>query len=329
MYRRQASSAHLDLSKSESLLAAKDVVGFLHDVITTNNCDAHKTTDQDSFMPTHKTNFAVFCRCFIIIISVKTTLALHFQAPPFTQRTPNSFNTPFEASAVALSTPSSIFPSTRFLPNLRTTGTSIFTMANPNDDCTGFEPVKTEEQKQIIADMLSSVLPNMNTQEGSPPNTFTESELQELQAALPNMNIRPRGIKTEELEEKKPPSKIMDICAAWEAPEPTPIVSTAGPQEAPSLDWHGAPSFTNPAVQLPRSFRQKVRAGLFTGPTNAQCPGYLQCNLVVLEKDYAFDFLLFCQRNPKSCPLIEVCDVGSSTPFGIAPDADLRTDCPK
>jgi hypothetical protein len=269
------------------------------------------------------TNLAVLGSCFIII-SVKTTLALHFQAPAFTQRTPNFCNTPFEASPVAISTPTSIFPSTRFLPNLRTTKTCIFTMANPNDDFNDFEPAKTEEQKQILADMLLSVLPNMNTQEGSPPNTFTESELQELQAALPNMNIRPR-----EIEEKKPPSKIMDICAAWEAPEPTPIVSTAGPQEAPTLDWHGAPSFKNPAVQLPRSFRQQVRSGLFTGPTNAQCPGYLQCNLVVLQKEWAYDFLLFCQRNPKSCPLIEVCDVGSSTPFGIAPDADLRTDCPK
>jgi hypothetical protein len=282
-------------------------------------------------MAIHKTKFGVFCCSFVIIISVKATLALHFQALPFTQRTPKLVNSPFKASPVALFTPTSRFPSARILPNLRTTGTSIFTMANPNDDdFTGFEPAKSVEEKQRIADMLSSVLPDMNTQEGSPPSTFTESELQELQAALPNMNIRPRGLQKEEIEERKPPSsKIMDICAAWEAPEPTPSASTAGPQEAPSLDWHGAPTFTNPAVQLPRTFRQQVRAGLFTGPTNAQCPGYLQCNLVVLNKEWAFDFLLFCQRNPKSCPLIEVCDVGSSTPFGVAPDADLRTDCPK
>jgi hypothetical protein len=152
-------------------------------------------------------------------------------------------------------------------------------MANPNDDdFTGFDPAKSVEEAQN-SDMLSSVLPSMNTQEGSPPSTFTESELQELQAALPNMNIRPRGLQKEEFEERKPPSsKIMDICAAWEAPEPTPIASTAGPQEPPSLDWHGAPTFTNPAVQLPRiSTAGPCRT--FTGPTNAQCPGYLQCNL--------------------------------------------------
>jgi hypothetical protein len=44
------------------------------------------------------------------------------------------------------------------------------------------------------------------------------------------------------------------------APELLPLPLTAA-QEPPSLDWHGAPTFTNPAVQLP-TFRQQVRAGL-------------------------------------------------------------------
>ena len=60
------------------------------------------------------------------------------------------------------------------------------------------------------------------------------------------------------------------------------------------------------------------------------CPGFLQCNLVVLPAGpAAFDFLLFCQRNPKACPLIEVCEAGSAVPLSVAPDADLRTDCPR
>jgi uncharacterized protein YcsI (UPF0317 family) len=275
--------------------------------------------------------------CFILFICVKTTLAFHLQASPFTRKTTSTtFSiTPFETSSVAFSSDTTLAAKT-----------SLFTMANPNDDFTVFEPATTVEQKELRAELLLSALPACQPQEGSPANTFTESELQELQAALPNMNInfRPRTVQKEEPVEKNP-SKIMDICAGWEAPEPSSIVSTvttanatagpqeaptAGPQEAPSLDWHGAPRFTNPAVQLPRSFRQQVRDGLFTGPTNAQCPGFLQCNLVVLPAGkWAYDFLLFCQRNPKSCPLIDVCDVGSPTPFGIAPDADLRTDCPK
>jgi uncharacterized protein YcsI (UPF0317 family) len=60
---------------------------------------------------------------------------------------------------------------------------------------------------------------------------------------------------------------------------------------------------------LPSTFRHDVRRGIFNGPTNNICPGYLQCNLVVLpaDKSLAFDFLLFCQRNPQACPLLEVC----------------------
>jgi len=57
--------------------------------------------------------------------------------------------------------------------------------------------------------------------------------------------------------------------------------------------------------------------------------GHVQANLAVLPKDYAYDFLLFCQRNPRACPLIEVTDIGSPEPTGVAPGADLRTDLPR
>ena len=79
----------------------------------------------------------------------------------------------------------------------------------------------------------------------------------------------------------------------------------------------------------PSEFRYAVRKGFFSGPTNALCTGYTQCNLVVLPKKDAFDFLLFCQRNKKACPLIEVCEVGSSIPSFCAKGADLKTDLPK
>jgi uncharacterized protein YcsI (UPF0317 family) len=80
----------------------------------------------------------------------------------------------------------------------------------------------------------------------------------------------------------------------------------------------------------PAAFRQRVRSGEFQGPTNNVCPGFLQCNMVVLPAGpIAFDFLLFCQRNPQSCPLIEVCEVGSYCPARLADNADLRTDLPK
>lgn len=54
-----------------------------------------------------------------------------------------------------------------------------------------------------------------------------------------------------------------------------------------------------------------------------------QANLVVLPKDLAYDFLLFTQRNPKSCPVLEVSDLGSRTLHAIAAEADIAKDIPR
>ncbi|WP_339227155.1 putative hydro-lyase [Oceanobacillus sp. FSL K6-2867] len=75
--------------------------------------------------------------------------------------------------------------------------------------------------------------------------------------------------------------------------------------------------------------RELIRKGEWTKPTTGLAPGYTQANLVILPKKYAYDFLLFCMRNPKTCPLIEVTDVGSSIPQKTAPDGDIKTDLPK
>jgi uncharacterized protein YcsI (UPF0317 family) len=61
-------------------------------------------------------------------------------------------------------------------------------------------------------------------------------------------------------------------------------------------------------------------------PTAGLAPGFVQANLVVLPRALAFDFLLFTQRNPKPCPLLEVVEAGSAEPRLMAPGADLRTD---
>jgi uncharacterized protein YcsI (UPF0317 family) len=74
--------------------------------------------------------------------------------------------------------------------------------------------------------------------------------------------------------------------------------------------------------------RQAARAGHHTGPTPGHAPGYVQANLVILPHELAFEFLLFCHRNPKPCPLLDVTEPGSPVPAGVAPDADLRTDLP-
>lgn len=78
-----------------------------------------------------------------------------------------------------------------------------------------------------------------------------------------------------------------------------------------------------------RQVRQNIRQGLFTQPTAGAAPGFVQANLVVLPKILAADFLLFCQRNPKPCPLLSVSDPGSSFFPGYGEDLDIRTDIPR
>lgn len=79
----------------------------------------------------------------------------------------------------------------------------------------------------------------------------------------------------------------------------------------------------------PAAVRAQIREGHFTGQTSGLCNGYAQANLVTLPRDIAYDFLLFTQRNPRPCPLLEVSDTGSRLLQQIAPGADIATDLPK
>mmetsp|Transcript_24848 Transcript_24848/g.69756 ORF Transcript_24848/g.69756 Transcript_24848/m.69756 type:complete len:297 (+) Transcript_24848:37-927(+) len=230
--------------------------------------------------------------------------------------------------------------------------------------------------KQEQGDLIRDILPQCQPQEGSPPPTFTNSQLAELKSALPGFQVKKgdaalvendgissqsASTSTSTKEEKSVSSHsgaasiisgegaaeqksskhnvgITDV--AFFQPqdgsggdlvgaEPVQAETHSANPNDDSLEWHGAPRFHKEA-HLARAFREQVRSGEFRGPTNGICPGFMQCNLVVLpEGKHAFDFLLFCQRNPKACPLVEVCDVGSPHPRGLALGSDLRTDVPK
>ena len=82
---------------------------------------------------------------------------------------------------------------------------------------------------------------------------------------------------------------------------------------------------SNPA-QIARS---QIRSSEHTGITYGLAPDYVQCNLVILKAKHAYEFLVFCQRNQRACPVLEVTETGSYEPKRIAPQADLRTDIPK
>ena len=86
---------------------------------------------------------------------------------------------------------------------------------------------------------------------------------------------------------------------------------------------------TEPINESPQQVREKIRRGEWVRPTAGLCPGHVQANLAIVPKNLAYEFLLFCQRNPKPCPVLDVTDAGSPEPRFLAPGADLRYDIPK
>ena len=79
----------------------------------------------------------------------------------------------------------------------------------------------------------------------------------------------------------------------------------------------------------PRDLRLACRSRNYDGPTSGYAPGFVQANMVILPAGNAADFRLFCERNPKPCPVLEVLDPGAVEPKTIAPGADIRTDLPR
>ncbi len=78
----------------------------------------------------------------------------------------------------------------------------------------------------------------------------------------------------------------------------------------------------------PRALRQLIRAGRYAGRTGALAMGFVQANLCILPKAEAEDFLRYCQRNPKPCPLLAVTEPGDPHVPALGADLDLRTDLP-
>lgn len=79
----------------------------------------------------------------------------------------------------------------------------------------------------------------------------------------------------------------------------------------------------------PQSVRTRIRDGIHDRVTTGMVPGFLQANLVVLPADWADEFALFCELNPKACPLIARSDVGDPSFPSLGIDIDIRTDLPR
>ena len=75
--------------------------------------------------------------------------------------------------------------------------------------------------------------------------------------------------------------------------------------------------------------RQLIRSGDFSSNTSGYAQGFVQGNIVILPKDWANDFLQFCQFNPKPCPLVGMSvKPGDYMLEALGQDIDIRSDVP-
>lgn len=74
--------------------------------------------------------------------------------------------------------------------------------------------------------------------------------------------------------------------------------------------------------------RAAIRSGRYRSHTAGLGAGLLQANVVILPQAYALDFMRFCQRNPKPCPLVGVSDTGDPMLRTLGADIDIRSDVP-
>lgn len=93
----------------------------------------------------------------------------------------------------------------------------------------------------------------------------------------------------------------------------------------------GEDAYAHPIYRETRldAIRAYIRRGEWTGSTRGIALGYTQAGFVAIPRSEALEFMLFCQRNPRPCPLLDVTEAGQPVAPMAAPTADLRTDIPK
>ncbi|MGE0350000.1 putative hydro-lyase [Hydrogenophaga sp.] len=82
-------------------------------------------------------------------------------------------------------------------------------------------------------------------------------------------------------------------------------------------------------MQSASHVREKIRMGLWTSHTSGLADEHVQGNVVILPQALAGDFLRYCQRNPKPCPLLTVSEPGERKLPELGADIDICTDVPR
>ncbi len=75
--------------------------------------------------------------------------------------------------------------------------------------------------------------------------------------------------------------------------------------------------------------RGLIRQGRWASHTSGLASDHVQGNVVILPAAEAGDFLRYCQRNPKPCPLLAVSEPGQAALPALGADIDICTDLPR
>lgn len=75
--------------------------------------------------------------------------------------------------------------------------------------------------------------------------------------------------------------------------------------------------------------RTQIRSGAWHSHTSGLASDHVQGNVVILPEVLATDFLRYCQRNPKPCPLLAVSEPGNPLLPGLGDDVNISTDLPR
>ncbi|HEY2927375.1 putative hydro-lyase [Piscinibacter sp.] len=85
----------------------------------------------------------------------------------------------------------------------------------------------------------------------------------------------------------------------------------------------------NPHAASVAEARAAIRRGAWTAHTSGLARDHVQGNVVILPKALADDFLRYCQRNPKPCPVLAVSEPGDPRLPTLGEDIDIRSDVPR
>ncbi len=83
------------------------------------------------------------------------------------------------------------------------------------------------------------------------------------------------------------------------------------------------------SIDDPVKLRRLIRSGGYDGRTGGLAMGRVQANMAIMPAAYADDFLRYCQRNPKPCPLLAVSQPGDPGLPAMGAEIDVRTDVPR